>query len=64
VETAFEADLARPHLEPPEPTDGCADGVPQTGLYLREDIEIECNRTLISFVKSQLKTNTFEAAFN
>ncbi|KAJ5188696.1 hypothetical protein N7491_005017 [Penicillium cf. griseofulvum] len=27
----------------------------QTGLYLREDIEIECNRTLISFVKTQLK---------
>jgi hypothetical protein len=43
------------HDEPPEPTDGRADGVPQTGLYLREDIEIECNRTLISFVKNQLK---------
>lgn len=43
------------HGEPPEPADRCADGVPQTGLYLREDIEIECNRTLISFVKSQLK---------
>ncbi|KAJ5384490.1 hypothetical protein N7517_002401 [Penicillium concentricum] len=28
---------------------------PQAGLYLREDIEIECNRTLISFVKTQLK---------
>ncbi|KAJ5795575.1 uncharacterized protein N7518_004115 [Penicillium psychrosexuale] len=41
--------------EPPEPQDGRADGAPQTGLYLREDIEIECNRTLISFVKGQLK---------
>ncbi|KAJ5861388.1 uncharacterized protein N7529_008698 [Penicillium soppii] len=28
---------------------------PQTGLYLREDIAIECNRTLISFVRNQLK---------
>ncbi|CDM33956.1 hypothetical protein DTO013E5_1689 [Penicillium roqueforti] len=41
--------------EPPEPQDKRADGAPQTGLYLREDIEIECNRTLISFVKGQLK---------
>ncbi|CAG8887988.1 unnamed protein product [Penicillium egyptiacum] len=41
--------------EPPEPRNGCAAGAPQTGLYLREDIEIECNRTLISFVKNQLK---------
>ncbi|CRL17740.1 unnamed protein product [Penicillium camemberti] len=43
------------HDEAPEPRDGRADGVPKTGLYLREDIEIECNRTLISFVKGQLK---------
>ncbi|KAJ5694897.1 hypothetical protein N7536_005309 [Penicillium majusculum] len=43
------------HDEAPEPRDRRADGAPKTGLYLREDIEIECNRTLISFVKSQLK---------
>ncbi|KGO63958.1 hypothetical protein PITC_013260 [Penicillium italicum] len=41
--------------EAAEPRDGRADGASQTGLYLREDIEIECNRTLISFVKSQMK---------
>jgi hypothetical protein len=30
-------------------------GVPADGLYLREDIEIKCNLTVMSFVKSQLK---------
>jgi len=30
-------------------------GVPADGLYLREDIEIKCNVTVLSFVKSQLK---------
>lgn len=30
-------------------------GVPADGLYLREDIEIKCNVTVIGFVKSQLK---------
>lgn len=41
--------------EPPESWERRSDGAPQNGLYLREDIEIECNRTLISFVKGQLK---------
>lgn len=41
--------------EPPEPLEERADGAPANGLYLREDIEITCNRTLISFVKTQLK---------
>ncbi|KAJ5163624.1 uncharacterized protein N7500_005454 [Penicillium coprophilum] len=41
--------------EPSEPRDGRKTDAPRTGLYLREDIEIECNRTLISFVKTQLK---------
>ncbi|KAJ5774013.1 hypothetical protein N7457_008909 [Penicillium paradoxum] len=41
--------------EQPEPRNRRSDGAPQSGLYLREDIEIECNRTLITFVKSQLK---------
>jgi hypothetical protein len=30
-------------------------GAPSEGLYLREDIEIRCNLTLVSFVKSQMK---------
>jgi hypothetical protein len=30
-------------------------GAPADGLYLREDIEIRCNITLVSFVKSQMK---------
>ncbi|KAJ5835045.1 hypothetical protein N7447_001071 [Penicillium robsamsonii] len=38
-----------------EPREEREASAPQTGLYLREDIEIECNRTLISFVKTQLK---------
>jgi hypothetical protein len=33
-------------------------GIPPDGLYLREDIEIRCNLTLVSFVKQQLKTST------
>ncbi|GLI74475.1 hypothetical protein PoHVEF18_002717 [Penicillium ochrochloron] len=31
------------------------DSAPEDGLYLQEDIEINCNITLISFVKGQLK---------
>ncbi|KAF3385440.1 hypothetical protein F1880_002286 [Penicillium rolfsii] len=31
------------------------DAAPANGLYLQEDIEINCNITLISFVKGQLK---------
>lgn len=31
------------------------EAAPENGLYLQEDIEINCNITLISFVKSQLK---------
>ncbi|KAJ5514084.1 hypothetical protein N7463_003636 [Penicillium fimorum] len=38
-----------------ESRDGREASAPPTGLYLREDIEVECNRTLISFVKTQLK---------
>ncbi|KAF2665740.1 hypothetical protein BT63DRAFT_428688 [Microthyrium microscopicum] len=30
-------------------------GAPANGLYLREDIEIKCNITMVSFVKSQMK---------
>lgn len=41
--------------ESAEPRGRRANGAPQSGLYLREDVEIECNRALISFVKNQLK---------
>jgi len=40
--------------EPPEPKElGIA--APAEGLYLREDIEIKCNVTMVSFVKNQMK---------
>ncbi|KAL2153571.1 hypothetical protein VTH82DRAFT_4726 [Thermothelomyces myriococcoides] len=47
----------QPGVEPPEiPEIGLkALGAPSEGLYLREDIEIRCNVTVMSFVKSQLK---------
>lgn len=43
--------------EPPEPRE-LGIGAPADGLYLREDIEIRCNVTLVSFVKTQLKAST------
>ncbi|KAL2164860.1 hypothetical protein VTH06DRAFT_156 [Thermothelomyces fergusii] len=47
----------QPGVESPEiPEIGLrALGAPSEGLYLREDIEIRCNVTVMSFVKSQLK---------
>jgi hypothetical protein len=47
----------QPGVEPPEiPEIGMKKlGVPSDGLYLKEDIEIKCNVTVLSFVKSQLK---------
>ncbi|KAK4044136.1 hypothetical protein C8A01DRAFT_31738 [Parachaetomium inaequale] len=47
----------QPGVEPPEiPEIGLKKlGVPSDGLYLKEDIEIKCNITVLSFVKSQLK---------
>ena len=43
--------------EPPEQLEIglSALGAPSDGLYLREDIEIKCSRTVMSFVKSQMK---------
>lgn len=35
-------------------------GAPKDGLYLREDIEIRCNFTMVSFVKAQLKAASKE----
>jgi hypothetical protein len=40
--------------EPPE-THELGIGAPPEGLYLREDIEIKCNMTMISFVKKEMK---------
>lgn len=47
----------QPGFEPPEaPEIGLKGlGAPSDGLYLREDIEIKCNVTVMSFVKSELK---------
>ncbi|KAL2105576.1 hypothetical protein VUR80DRAFT_8153 [Thermomyces stellatus] len=52
----------QPGVEPPEPREIGMDalGVPRDGLYLREDIEIRCNVTVVSFVKSQLKAASKE----
>lgn len=41
--------------EPRQFRDFRHEAAPQTGLYLQEDIEINCNVTLVSFVKNQLK---------
>ena len=47
----------QPGVEPPElPEIGSAElGIPSDGLYLREDIEIRCNITVVGFVKAELK---------
>ena len=52
----------QPGVEPPEPREIGMDelGVPSDGLYLREDIEIRCNITMVGFVKSQLKAASKE----
>ncbi|KAM0272260.1 hypothetical protein ACHAQH_008757 [Verticillium albo-atrum] len=52
----------QPGVEPPVHAEiGLADlGIPADGLYLREDIEIKCNITVVSFVRSQLKAASKE----
>lgn len=52
----------QPGVEPPEQREiGLAGlGAPKDGLYLREDIEIRCNFTMVSFVKAQLKAASKE----
>ncbi|KHN95487.1 uncharacterized protein MAM_06764 [Metarhizium album ARSEF 1941] len=44
----------QPGIEPPQQRE-IGLGAPADGLYLREDIEIKCNITMVSFVKSQAK---------
>ncbi|KAI2620694.1 hypothetical protein GGS26DRAFT_570604 [Hypomontagnella submonticulosa] len=48
----------QPGIEPPEQQEiGLAAlGAPKDGLYLREDIEIRCNITMMGMVKAQMKT--------
>ena len=52
----------QPGIEPPEIREMGLEslGAPQDGLYLREDIEIRCNITMVSFVKAQLKAASKE----
>ncbi|KAI1386808.1 uncharacterized protein F4822DRAFT_411299 [Hypoxylon trugodes] len=47
----------QPGVEPPEQQEiGLAAlGAPKDGLYLREDIEIRCNITMVGMVKAQMK---------
>lgn len=47
----------QPGIEPPETREIGLEalGAPADGLYLREDIEIKANITMVSFVKAQLK---------
>ncbi|EJT75601.1 hypothetical protein GGTG_05534 [Gaeumannomyces tritici R3-111a-1] len=47
----------QPGVEAPELAEiGSAElGIPSDGLYLREDIEIRCNITVVGFVKAELK---------
>jgi len=42
--------------EPREPTE-MGIGAPNDGLYLREDVEIKCNFSMISFVKKEMKSS-------
>ncbi|KAI1331024.1 hypothetical protein F5Y16DRAFT_395993 [Xylariaceae sp. FL0255] len=48
----------QPGVEPPVTLEiGMADlGAPKDGLYLREDIEIKCNITMVATVKAQTKS--------
>jgi len=40
--------------EPPEPRE-LGSNAPPEGLYIREDVEIKCNVTMLSFVKKEMK---------
>jgi hypothetical protein len=40
--------------EPPEPKE-LGSGAPPEGLYIREDVEIKCNVTMVNFVKKEMK---------
>ncbi|KAI1373690.1 hypothetical protein F4677DRAFT_215160 [Hypoxylon crocopeplum] len=52
----------QPGVEPPEQQEMglAALGAPKNGLYLREDIEIRCNITMVGMVKAQMKAASKE----
>ncbi|KAL2753069.1 hypothetical protein ACRALDRAFT_1072815 [Sodiomyces alcalophilus JCM 7366] len=58
IRIKYRVDGNQPGLEPPQPHElGLADlGAPSDGLYLREDIEIRCNVTMVGYVKSELQS--------
>ncbi|KAI8159046.1 hypothetical protein K4K49_003715 [Colletotrichum sp. SAR 10_70] len=62
IRIKYRIDGNQPGVEPPhQPEIGMAGlGVPVDGLYLREDIEIRCNVTMTSFVRTQLKAASKE----
>ncbi|KAL0932198.1 NACHT and WD40 domain protein [Colletotrichum truncatum] len=62
IRIKYRIDGNQPGVEPPQqPEIGMSGlGVPADGLYLREDIEIRCNVTMTSFVKTQLKAASKE----
>ncbi|ROT36168.1 hypothetical protein SODALDRAFT_328536 [Sodiomyces alkalinus F11] len=62
IRIKYRIDGNQPGLEPPQPPElGLAElGAPADGLYLREDIEIRCNVTMVGFVKSELKAASKE----
>ncbi|KAK1993749.1 hypothetical protein LX36DRAFT_661202 [Colletotrichum falcatum] len=62
IRIKYRIDGNQPGFEPPQPPEiGTAGlGIPADGLYLREDIEIRCNVTMVGFVKAQLKAASKE----
>ncbi|KAK2047212.1 hypothetical protein LZ31DRAFT_160963 [Colletotrichum somersetense] len=62
IRIKYRIDGNQPGVEPPQPPEiGTAGlGIPADGLYLREDIEIRCNVTMVGFVKAQLKAASKE----
>ncbi|GJC86092.1 hypothetical protein ColLi_08930 [Colletotrichum liriopes] len=62
IRIKYRIDGNQPGIESPQPPEiGMAGlGVPAEGLYLREDIEIRCNVTMVSFVKAQQKAASKE----
>ncbi|OLN83408.1 hypothetical protein CCHL11_03132 [Colletotrichum chlorophyti] len=62
IRIKYRIDGNQPGVEPPQqPELGMSGlGVPTDGLYLREDIEIRCNVTMVTFVKTQLKAASKE----
>ncbi|KAJ0158902.1 hypothetical protein CTA2_10666 [Colletotrichum tanaceti] len=62
IRIKYRIDGNQPGIEPPQPPEiGLSGlGVPADGLYLREDIEIRCNVTVVAFVKTQQKAASKE----